>query len=168
MSPSRKNPGGEFSPEEKATIPLESDFATSLTDAERAALSLDVSWLEWRADFRNKVVGSGIIDRAWRSVFEADMILSLVAHAWLSGRPITLKELATYFAAFATETTVLRHLDDMEAGGILRRVADDNDRRRLLLIPTERMEHIGKAFLGARVELLKRCGFVFVGETEEK
>ncbi|WP_084807762.1 MarR family transcriptional regulator [Bradyrhizobium sp. NAS80.1] len=110
------------------------------------------------------MLSSGILQRGWRSVFEAD-ILSLIAFSWLSGRAITLKELSTYFELFATPTTIFRHLDDMEKAGIIRRVPDEEDKRRLLLIPTERLEHVGKAFLSARVELLRRNGFQWSPQT---
>jgi MarR family len=140
---------GGFAPEERATDPLPAGFASSLTDAERAALALDVCWLQWRAEFRKQVLASGILRRGWRSVFEADMILSLIAFSWMNGRAITLKQLSTYFEPFATTTTVFRHLDDMEEAGIIHRVPDTQDKRRLLLIPTERLEHVGKAFLSA-------------------
>lgn len=148
-----------FAPEKRATEPLGESFASSLTEAERAVLALDVSWLQWRADFRRQMLATGILQKGWRSVFEADMILSLIAFSWLNGRAITLKELSTYFEPFATETTICRHLEDMEDAGIISRVPDEKDKRRLRLIPTERLEHVGKAFLNARVKLLGQNGF---------
>jgi DNA-binding MarR family transcriptional regulator len=62
---------------------------------------------------------------------------------------------------FATEATVSRHVDDMEAAGTLRRVPDAKDRRRLRLLPTERLAEIGRSFLQARVDIARRHGFVF-------
>ncbi len=90
-------------------------------------LAIDVAYVQWRADFRRTVVASGVLNRPWRSVFEADMMFSIVAHRWLAGRPITHKELATYFELFATEATVSRHLDDMEESGMIVRQTDPDD-----------------------------------------
>ena len=63
---------------------------------ERAALAIDIAYVQWRADFRRTMIASGVLNRPWRSVFEADMMFSIVAHRWLAERPITHKELATY------------------------------------------------------------------------
>lgn len=150
-----------------ASEPSPLSAKTSTLDAqERAALAVDVAWLQWRAEFRRTVVGSGVIKRPWRSVFEADMIFSIVAHRWLNGRPITHKELATYFELFATEATVSRHIDDMEAAGMIVRQIDTDDRRRILLLPTERLETVGHAFLRGRIEILRRHGFVWSGPSD--
>lgn len=150
-----------------ASEPSPLSAKTSTLDAqERAALAVDVAWLQWRSEFRRTVVESGVIKRPWRSVFEADMIFSIVAHRWLNGRPITHKELATYFELFATEATVSRHIDDMEAGGMIVRQIDSDDRRRILLLPTERLETVGRAFLRGRKEILRRHGFVWSGQSD--
>ena len=109
------------------------------------------------------VVASGILRRPWRSAFEADLIFSIVSHRWLTGRPITLKELASYFEQFATEATVSRHIDDMEEAGMMVRAVDTNDRRRFFLMPMERLEVIGREFLQARVRTMRDHGFVWVG-----
>ena len=69
---------------------------------------MDVAWVEWRSGFRRKLFNDGILGRPMRSVFEADMIFSIVAHHALLGRPVTLKELATYFGMIATPATVSR------------------------------------------------------------
>ncbi len=154
-----------LSSEEIASAPPEPlDAKTSTLDTqERAALGIDVMWLQWRADFRRTVVASGVVERPWRSVFEADMIFCIVAHRWLNGKPITHKELATYFEVFATEATVSRHVDDMEAGGMVVRQVDPEDRRRILLLPTARLEAIGHEYLRMRIEAMRRHGFVWTG-----
>lgn len=139
----------------------------SILDApERAVLAIDVAWVQWRSDFRRIVVASGILRRPWRSAFEADLIFSMVSHRWLTGRPITLKELATYFEQFATEATVSRHIDDMEEAGMLVRAVDTNDRRRFFLMPTERLEVIGREFLQARIRTMRQHGFVWSGAND--
>jgi hypothetical protein len=155
-----------LSSEEIASAPPEAlDAKTSTLDTqERAALGIDVTWLQWRADFRRTVVASGVLKRPWRSVFEADMIFSIVAHRWLTGKPITHKELATYFEVFATEATVSRHVDDMEAGGMVVRQVDPEDRRRILLLPTARLEAIGHEYLRMRIAVMRKHGFVWAGE----
>ena len=150
-----------------ATPPVPLDPAESTLDAEaRAALGIDVAYVQWRAEFRRTVVASGVLNRPWRSVFEADMIFSIVAHRWLTGKPITHKELATYFEVFATEATVSRHVDDMEAGGMIVRQVDPEDRRRILLLPTARLEAIGHEYLRMRIEVMRRHGFVWAGEND--
>ena len=73
---------------------------------ERALLAMDVAWVQWRSEFRQKLFADGVLERPVRSIFEADMIFSIVAHHALLGRPVTLKELATYFGMIATEATV--------------------------------------------------------------
>jgi hypothetical protein len=100
---------------------------------------------------------------AQRSVFEADMIFSIIAHRWLSGQLITHKELATYFEQFATEATVSRHLTDMEEASMIVRETDPNDRRRIFLRPTERLETVGREFLQARIRTMREQGFVWTG-----
>lgn len=119
-----------------------------------SALAGDVAWLE-------SMISQGFLKHPWRSIFEADMIFSLVGQRWLARNPITLKELATHFEAFTTQVTVKRHIDDMEAAGTLRRVPDPEDRRRLLLIPTPRMVEIARRFLSARVMIALAHGFVY-------
>lgn len=136
---------------------------STLSAEERAALAVDVAWVDWRSEFRRKVLASGVLKRAWRSVFEADMIFSIVAHRWLTGQPITHKELATYFEQFATEATVSRHLSDMEEAGMIIRQIDTNDRRRIFLLPTERLETVGREFLQARIRTMREQGFVWSG-----
>lgn len=140
------------------------DCPDSILEApERAVLALDMAWVQWRSDFRRTVVASGILRRPWRSAFEADLIFSIVSHRWLTGRPITLKELASYFGQFATEATVSRHIDDMEEAGMMFRAVDTNDRRRFFLMPTERLEVIGREFLQARIRTMRDHGFVWAG-----
>jgi hypothetical protein len=78
-----------------------------------------------------------------------------------------LKELATYFQEFATEATVSRHVDDMEHAGMLIRRPDPNDRRRLLLVPTQRLESLGKEFLQRRIEIMRENGFVWRGDEND-
>lgn len=147
--------------------PLDRHSENNLNAEERAALAIDVAWIQWRSELRKKVVSSGVLRAPWRSVFEADMIFSIIGHRWLLGAPITLKELATYFEQFTTETTVSRHVDDMEYAGMLIREPDPADRRRLLLIPTSRLGIVAREFLQARLKILEECGFVWKGEGTE-
>ncbi|WP_425990178.1 MarR family transcriptional regulator [Afipia sp. DC4300-2b1] len=137
--------------------PLDSD----LDAQERALLAMDVAWVQWRSEFRQKLFKDGVLDRPLRSVFEADMIFSIVAHHALLGRPVTLKELATYFGMIATEATVSRHIDDMEQGGLVERRLDASDRRRMFLIPTRRLEGLGHEFQRARLRIMQENGFVW-------
>jgi hypothetical protein len=130
-----------------------------LSAEEMAVLEIDIAWLHWRSDFRKIVVSSGQLRTPWRNIFEADAILSLIAYRWLTQAPITLKEIATYLSEFSTEATISRHIDDMEFSGMLERVRDPADNRRLLLIPTERLLIVGRNFLQARLKLLKDKGF---------
>ncbi len=139
---------------------------STLSSEERAALAIDVAWVDWRSAFRRKVLASGVLKRAWRSVFEADMIFSIVSHRWLTGQPITHKELATYFKQFATEATVSRHVSDMEEAGMIVRQTDPKDRRRIFLLPTERLETVGREFLQARIRTMREQGFVWSGAAE--
>lgn len=156
---------GKLSSEDIAAAPPSPLAASdSALDAqERAALAIDISYVQWRAEFRRTVVASGVLNRPWRSVFEADMIFTIVAHRWLAGRPITHKELATYFELFATEATVSRHVDDMEDGGMIVRQTDPDDRRRILLLPTKRLEAIGREYLRTKIRIMRDHGFVWTG-----
>jgi hypothetical protein len=140
--------------------PLDSD----LDAQERALLAMDVAWVQWRSEFRQKLFTDGVLERPVRSIFEADMIFSIVAHHALKGRPVTLKELATYFGMVATEATVSRHVDDMEKGGLVERRTDQNDRRRMFLIPTRRLEGLGHEFQQARLRIMRENGFVWSGD----
>lgn len=150
-----------------AAAPLPLDHSESTLDAqERAALGIDIAYVQWRADFRRTVVASGVLNRPWRSVFEADMIFAIIAHRWLAGRPITHKELATYFEVFATEATVSRHVDDMEDGGMIVRRTDPDDRRRTFLLPTKRLEAIGHEYLRTKIRIMRDHGFVWGGDAE--
>jgi hypothetical protein len=138
-------------------------YGDALTPQQKAVLAIDIAWVQWRAEFRKKVVASGVLRGPWRSVFEADMIFSIIGHRWITGSTITLKELATYFQQFATESTVSRHVDDMEYAGMLIRQPDPKDRRRLLLVPTQRLEAIGREFLQERIAIMRQNGFVWQG-----
>lgn len=133
----------------------------TIDDKERAALAIDVAYVQWRSDFRRTMIASGVLNRPWRSVFEADMMFSIIAHRWLAGRAITHKELATYFELFVTEATVSRHLDDMEESGMIVRQTDPDDRRRIFLLPTRRLETIGHGYLQARIRIMREHGFVW-------
>lgn len=137
--------------------PLDSD----LDAQERALLAMDVAWVQWRSQFRQKLFNDGILGRPMRSVFEADMIFSIVAHHALRGRPVTLKELATYFGMIATEATVSRHIDDMEQSGLVERRLDANDRRRMFIVPTRRLEGLGHEFQQARLRIMRENGFIW-------
>ncbi|MCX8568358.1 MULTISPECIES: MarR family transcriptional regulator [Hyphomicrobiales] len=133
----------------------------ALDQEHRAVLASDVSWLEYRAEFRRQMIKSGFLKHPWRSIFEADMIFTLIGHKWLQGEILTVKEVATYFEAFTSNVTITRHIDDMVASGTLVRTPDTRDRRRLLLMPTQRLFEIGRIFLEARKEIGRRHGFVY-------
>jgi len=134
---------------------------TALNAEQLAALALDIEWFSFRSGFRQRMVDQGFLVNQWRSPLEADVILSLVAMRWAEGEAITLKELATHLGSFVSNVTVKRHLDDMEASGTIIRQTDPKDRRRVLLIPTERLAEIGRIFLAARLDIARRQGFVF-------
>ncbi|WP_421916994.1 MarR family transcriptional regulator [Mesorhizobium sp.] len=133
----------------------------ALDPEQRALLAWDVSWLEYRAEFRRQMIKGGFLKHPWRSIFEADMIFTLIGHKWLQGEILTLKQVATYFKAFASEVTISRHIDDMVASSTLVRTPDPEDRRRLLLMPTQRLFEIGRIFLQARKEIARKHGYVF-------
>lgn len=139
--------------------PLDSD----LDEQERALLAMDVAWVQWRSQFRQKLSTGGVLKRPVRSIFEADMIFSIVAHHALKGQPVTLKQLATYFGSIATEATVSRYVDDMEKSGLVQRRLDEGDRRRMFLIPTRRLEGIGHEFEQARLRIMREHGFIWNG-----
>ena len=65
----------------------------------------------------------------------------------------------------ATEATVSRHIDDMEKGGLVERRIDDNDRRRMFLMPTRRLEGLGHDFQQARIRIMRENGFVWAGRS---
>lgn len=140
---------------------IEDRDRVELDEAQRALLASDVSWLEYRAEFRRQMIKAGFLKHPWRSIFEADMIFTLIGHKWLEGEILTVKQVATYFEAFTSEVTITRHVDDMEAAGTLVRKPDPKDRRRLLLMPTQRLFEIGRIFLRAREEIARRHGFVY-------
>lgn len=140
---------------------------SSMDAQERALLAMDVAWVEWRSQFRQKLFNDGILGRPMRSVFEADMIFSIVAHHAIKGRPVTLKELATYFGMIATAATVSRHIDDMEQGGLVERRLDVNDRRRMFLVPTRRLEGLGHEFQQARLRIMRDNGFIWSNDNNK-
>ena len=133
----------------------------ALDPEQRALLAADVSWLEYRAEFRRQMIKGGFLKHPWRSIFEADMIFTLIGHKWLQGEILTLKQVATYFKAFASDVTISRHIDDMVASGTLVRTPDPKDRRRLLLMPTQRLFEIGRIFLQARKEIARKHGYIY-------
>lgn len=139
--------------EHHADVPLDPE--------QRALLASDVSWLEYRAEFRRQMIKQGFLKHPWRSIFEADMIFTLIGHKWLQGEILTVKQVATYFEAFTSDVTITRHIDDMVASGTLVRTPDPKDRRRLLLMPTQRLFEIGNIFLQARKEITRRHGYVY-------
>lgn len=141
-------------------LSIEDRNTVALDPEQRAFLAADVAWLEYRAEFRRQMIKGGFLKTPWRSIFEADMIFTLIGHKWLQGEILTVKQVATYFVAFASDVTIIRHIDDMVASGTLVRVPDEKDRRRLLLIPTQRLFEIGRIFLEARKEIARKHGFV--------
>ena len=158
-----KNGDGENTPQRAFddVLLIEDRSQVELDQAQRALLASDVSWLEYRAEFRRQMIRDGFLKHPWRSIFEADMIFTLIGHKWLEGEVLTVKQVATYFEAFTSEVTITRHIDDMVASGTLVRKPDPKDRRRLLLMPTQRLFEIGRIFLEARKEIARRHGFVF-------
>lgn len=133
----------------------------ALDAVQRAALMLDIEWFGFRSAFRKRMIDQGFLVNQWRSPLEADVILSLIAMNWAQGRAVTLKELASHLGEFVSNVTVKRHLDDMEYSGTIIRQVDPQDRRRVLLIPTERLAEIGRIFLTARIDIARRQGFVY-------
>ncbi|MCB8822810.1 helix-turn-helix domain-containing protein [Microvirga rosea] len=158
-----KNDEGENTPQRALNdvLLIEDRAQVDLDKAQRALLASDVSWLEYRAEFRRQMIKDGFLNHPWRSIFEADMIFTLIGHKWLEGEVLTVKQVATYFEAFTSEVTITRHIDDMVASGTLVRKPDSKDRRRLLLMPTQRLFEIGRIFLEARKEIARKHGFVF-------
>ncbi|MDH7796018.1 MULTISPECIES: MarR family transcriptional regulator [unclassified Beijerinckia] len=155
----------------KTTLPSKEDMDDALSldlfsevaldQEQRAVLASDVSWLEYRAEFRRHMIKGGFLKHPWRSIFEADMIFTLIGHKWLQGEILTVKQVATYFEAFTSDVTITRHIDDMVASGTLVRTPDPKDRRRLHLIPTQRLFEIGRIFLQARKDIARKHGFVY-------
>ncbi|MET2825453.1 MarR family transcriptional regulator [Mesorhizobium shangrilense] len=142
-------------------LSIDQHGAVALDPEQRALLASDVSWLEYRAEFRRQMIKGGFLKHPWRSIFEADMIFTLIGHKWLQGEILTLKQVATYFKAFASDVTISRHIDDMVASGTLVRTPDPEDRRRLLLMPTQRLFEIGRIFLQARKEIARKHGYIY-------
>jgi hypothetical protein len=140
---------------------IERHAEVALDPEQRALLASDVSWLEYRAEFRRQMIKGGFLKHPWRSIFEADMIFTLIGHKWLQGEILTVKQVATYFEAFSSDVTITRHIDDMVAAGTLVRSPDPKDRRRLLLMPTQRLFEIGRIFLEARKKIARKHGFVY-------
>ncbi|MBN9058657.1 MULTISPECIES: MarR family transcriptional regulator [Kaistia] len=140
---------------------IEEHAEVALDFEQRALLALDVSWLEYRAEFRRQMIKQGFLKHPWRSIFEADMIFTLIGHKWLQGEILTVKQVATYFEAFTSDVTITRHIDDMVVSGTLVRTPDPKDRRRLLLMPTQRLFEIGRIFLEARKAIARRHGYVY-------
>lgn len=76
------------SEEISASAPVTFHLSECTIDAqERAALAIDVAYVQWRADFRRTVIAANVLNRSWRSVFEADMMFSIVAHRWARRPP---------------------------------------------------------------------------------
>ncbi|WP_029075384.1 MarR family transcriptional regulator [Kaistia adipata] len=142
-------------------LEIEQHQDVALDPEQRALLASDVSWLEYRAEFRRQMIKQGFLKHPWRSIFEADMIFTLIGHKWLQGEILTVKQVATYFEAFTSDVTITRHIDDMVASGTLVRTPDPKDRRRLLLIPTQRLFEIGRIFLEARKAIARKHGYVY-------
>lgn len=158
-----KNNDGANSSKEifEDVLSIENRAEVALDPAQRALLASDVSWLEYRAEFRRQMIKGGFLKHPWRSIFEADMIFTLIGHKWLEGEILTVKQVATYFEAFTSDVTITRHIDDMVASGTLVRTPDPKDRRRLLLMPTQRLFEIGRIFLEARKEIARKHGFIY-------
>lgn len=91
-----------------------------------------------RAD-RDAIFQSGLFsDPAW------DMLLDL-AVAEASGRPISVTSLC--IASGAPTTTALRRIEDMKEAGLLDRIPDPQDRRRVLVHLTEEGRKRMEAFV---------------------
>ncbi|WP_441986268.1 MarR family transcriptional regulator [Microvirga sp. 2YAF29] len=139
-----------------------------LSQEQLAALEMEVSWLMFRSIFEERMAGDAMIRPHSRNVFESDMVCAIVLARYLEDRPITLKEMTTYFMQFITEATLSRHLDDMEAAGALVRVQDLQDRRRLLLIPTDKEAAPAQMYLQGRLDVMLNAGFVYDPEEAKR
>jgi DNA-binding MarR family transcriptional regulator len=51
----------------------------------------------------------------------------------------------------------------MEEGGMIVRQTDPDDRRRIFLLPTKRLEAIGHEYLRAKIRIMREHGFVWTG-----
>jgi len=67
-------------------LKFEQHADVALDPEQRALLASDVSWLEYRAEFRRQMIKQGFLKHPWRSIFEADMIFTLIGHKSLQGR----------------------------------------------------------------------------------
>lgn len=91
-----------------------------------------------RAD-RDAIFQAGLFsDPAW------EMMLDL-AVAEASARPISVTSLC--IASGAPTTTALRRIDDLEEAGLVKRVPDGRDRRRILVVLTEQGRGRMEAFV---------------------
>lgn len=91
-----------------------------------------------RAD-RDAIFQTGLFsDPAW------EMMLDL-AVAEASARPISVTSLC--IASGAPTTTALRRIDDLEEAGLVKRVPDGRDRRRILVVLTEQGRGRMEAFV---------------------
>lgn len=137
--------------------PPEESFG--LTSEHLAFLKGMIAWTDWRAQFRSKLIRGGVIRRGFRSVFEGDIILCIICDRFLDDAPITHKELTTHLYAFVTEATISRHIEDMVAMELIKRVRDEDDKRRILLIPTRLAMEFGREYLQSKIDYHRMHGF---------
>jgi len=132
---------------QRALSLAEDDGTDAIAPASASASLASPSYLKAlvaaRAD-RNAIFQSSLFsDPAW------DMMLDL-AVAEAAGRPISVTSLC--IASGAPTTTALRRIDDLKDAGLIDRVPDARDKRRILVTLTDQGRERMKAFVHRQAE----------------